>query len=150
MTTPKDVLDPIKTRGDFRRLNERAQQGIDSANANEISSDNPIWDIWDAIRQAFPGPTANWSDEPEPAWAYAVRDLTTDQVRCAIERMMNSGREFPPTAPQFRQWALDPDPEAWRRASHRPVAGRKRIGSTRLSLEERKARLAALRKETGL
>lgn len=68
--------------------------------------DHPVWELWDAIRSAWPGPTTHWPDEPQPAWVYAIDDLAPQQIERGVQRMVREGGEFPPSAPLFRSLCL--------------------------------------------
>jgi len=107
-TTPADLLSPVQTRGDFRALSERASRDkpSESENARQVPADHPVWDLWEVIRGAFPGPAVNWPDAPELAWVYAIDDLTPQQIETGVRRMVREGGEFPPSAPTFRAFCL--------------------------------------------
>ena len=103
-------LTNIKTRGNFRELNERASQGRLSA----PPSNHPIWDVWNQIKSAYPGPTTNWEDIPPQIWTFAVQELTPAQLTRGIETMARSDDPFPPSAGVFRDWCT-----AWKDTAQR-------------------------------
>jgi hypothetical protein len=150
MKTPDKTFDQVKTRGDFRALSERAQSATHDDSKNRISTDHPIWEVWDAIRSAWPGPTANWPDEPQPAWVFAIKDLGPEQLQAGVERMVTEGTEFPPSAPVFRSLCLTAANWEHRRQSAPPGTALPRPLANPLRGEMALQRIAQLRSEHGL
>lgn len=133
MRNPDQVLGEIQTRGDFRGLSERASPASSSENASddalEVPGDHPIWEVWDAIRSAWPGPTANWPDAPPMAWLYAIDGLSADAISEGVRTMVRTGGEFPPSAPTFR--AICDDADSW---EHERIRQADRRGRAMLEL----------------
>lgn len=109
MKTPDEMTGEIKTRGDFRALSERALQdsGHGSESRQEIPTDHPVWEVWDAIKQTWPTGTARWADEPLPAWVYALEEFTPNQIAAGVRRMVKQGGTFAPSAPEFVKYVRD-------------------------------------------
>ena len=105
METPKTLLTGLQTRGDFQALRKHASQ--DSRLSSEsVSPTHPIWDVWNQIKSAYPGPTANWEAEPPMIWAYAIEGLKPEQIAQGIRNLARRSEEFPPNAGQFRDLCL--------------------------------------------
>jgi hypothetical protein len=105
MQTPKTLLTGLKTRGDFRALSERASQERKPTSVSDLP-DHPIWEVWNQIKSAYPGPCANWEDEPPMIWAYAIEGLRPEQVAQGIRNLVSREGDFPPSAGQFRDLCL--------------------------------------------
>lgn len=103
MKTPSDLLTGIQTRGDFRELRERASQERPLTSDSGLPPQHPIWDVWNQIKSAYPGPTANWEAEPPMIWAYAIDGLSPEQVAQGVRNLVYRDSEFPPSAGQFRE-----------------------------------------------
>lgn len=100
------VKNHLTKAGSYRGLKERAGREISSEEQNRrgvISSDHPIWDVWQQIKDCYPGPTANWDDEPPAAWAFALDGVSKDAIAAGIKFMVHCGSNFPPSAPEFRK-----------------------------------------------
>ena len=67
-----------------------------------VPSDHPVWDVWQSIKQAYPGSTMNWDEEPSVEWAYAIDGLSQEKIAIGLKAMIQEGGEFPPSAPIFR------------------------------------------------
>ena len=107
MKTTQDMINQLSTpsaAGEY--VQHVSGNGSGSYNGHEIPADHAVWDLWDALRGAWPGFTAKWQDEPPAAWVYAVDDLNPGQVAGGVRRMVREGGEFPPSAPKFRELAL--------------------------------------------
>lgn len=120
MKAPKDLLTNIKTRGDFRALSERASQES-RRDSESLPSNHPVWDVWNQIKSAYPGPTANWDAEPPMIWAYAIDGLKPEQIAQGIRNLVYRDSEFPPSAGQFREMCqMDMDWEHKRLKYYQP------------------------------
>mgnify|MGYP003626656860 CR=1 FL=1 len=106
--------------GSYQVLRERAEHELQE---QQMNSEHPIWDVWVQIKAAFPGPCANWEDEPPLIWAHAINGLTKDQVAAGIRNLTASSSGFPPSAGEFRE--LCADTGSWERRAqtpfHRPM-----------------------------
>lgn len=103
----------MKAAGSYRGLRERAEQGrtLGEVNRASLPSDHPMWDAWEAIKSMWPGPCTHWEDQPPSAWVFAVDDLTYEQIGNGCRNLIHfedakGGKEFPPSAPQFRDLCL--------------------------------------------
>ena len=86
---------------------------------DNLPPDHPIWEAWTQIKSAFPGPTANWEDEPPMIWAYAINELTLEQVQNGIKNLVHHGKEFPPSAGQFKDLCIMSF--EWETQAHKPI-----------------------------
>lgn len=120
--------------------------------SDNLPPNHPIWDVWNQIKSAFPGPTANWEDEPPTIWAFAIDGLSPEQLANGVMSLTRENREFPPNAGQFRDMCMTN--HDWEHAATRQdFTGHVQIEdlTTKESkLDERKAMLAKLRKDTGI
>lgn len=119
---------------------------------SELPPEHPIWDVWNQVKSAFPGPTANWEDEPPAIWAYAIDGLTNDQLRNGVHNLTRDAREFPPSAAQFRDMCLMS--YEWEHAALKHdftgYAQLEDLTGKEAKMAERKSMMAALREQTGL
>ncbi|MEO1082415.1 MAG: hypothetical protein AAFY29_22865 [Pseudomonadota bacterium] len=129
MRNPDQVLGQIRTRGDFRALSELEHSDRSDAERARVPHDHLAWEVWDAIRSAWPGQTINWPDEPQMAWAYAVDGISAEIVGEGIRTMVRSGDTFPPSAPEFRRLCLQID--TW---EHERIQHADRLAQERLAL----------------
>jgi hypothetical protein len=152
------LLGPIRTRGEFRALNERAEQGRSRMSVSELSPESPIWDAWESLKAAYPGSTAGWDSEPPTVWCALLGDLTGEQLlnglRNLVRHVDSRGQTsaFPPSAPQFRDLCLTN--YAWETAAQRNdftgCAQIEDLTGREKRIAERKAQLKQLREQSGL
>ena len=106
LTTPiGDRLGEIKTRGDFRRVIERASSES-REDASSLSADNPIWDVWTMMRDMY---GAQWThgDEPNMGWIYALQDISPIQLRHGVDNLCKrDDNHWPPNAAEFHDLCL--------------------------------------------
>ena len=122
MQTPKGLLSSIQTRGDFRALNERSLRGRPPSIASERPS-HPIWEVWKQIKSAYPGPTTNWEEVPPDVWAYAIDDLSAEQIGNGIRALGRRADPFPPSAGEFREMCTGgSDSAEWEHKRIKPFA----------------------------
>jgi len=64
------------------------------------------------------GPYGEWSDDnPTIAiWGAALRGITMDQVTFGLDAISNSGLEWPPAAPKFKEYCTGPK-QHWEHAA---------------------------------
>lgn len=99
METTQNLLSPIKTRGDFRRLSEHRQP--DRQHTTELPSEHPIWDVWLILISKY---GAQWThgDAPGIGWIHSLRDMTADQLRQGIDNLVHrEDNHWPPNAEEF-------------------------------------------------
>lgn len=51
--------------------------------------------------------TSSYGESDDGTWLAGLRDLTQDQMRDGLERVLTSGREWPPSLPEFRNICLN-------------------------------------------
>lgn len=107
--------------------------------------------MWEQVKSAYPGPTANWDAEPPAIWAYAIDGLTGDQVANGVRNLVHHASEFPPSAGQFRDLCLTS--YTWQTRCHKTIDTSHLIEDT-TAKEERCTEglnaIRALRAEVGL
>ena len=103
--TPGTLLTGLRTRGDFRALSEHASQGSRLL-PDSVTPEHPIWDVWNQIKSAYPGPCANWEVEPPMIWAYAIEGLKPEQLINGVKNLTRRDSAFPPSAGEFRDMCL--------------------------------------------
>lgn len=91
----------ISKEKSYQGLREHAERGK-RREPGSIATDHPVWDVWQSIKSAYPGPTMRWDDEPPIEWAYALDGLTGEQIASGLRAMVQQGGTFPPSAPEFR------------------------------------------------
>jgi hypothetical protein len=101
----------LTTAGSYQGLRERAEQEPRLSSGSEIPPSHRIWDVWDQVKSAYPGPTTNWDDVPPTIWAYSLEGLTDDEVATGIKRLVVDTSEFPPSAGQFREMCQYREPK---------------------------------------
>jgi len=111
----------IQTRGEFRELNERAEQGKLSG-SESLPSSSPIWDAWENLKAAYPTSTANWELDPPAVWIAHLADMTGAQLFNGLKNLprhtsANGGKDFPPNMAQFRDLCLTNF--EWETSAHR-------------------------------
>ena len=105
METPRTLLTGLQTRGDFRRVIERAN----SANRDlpsELPPEHPIWDVWAIMRDQY---GAQWThgEEPSMGWVLALRDMSQEQLRNGVYNLSHrEDTKWPPNAQEFRDLCL--------------------------------------------
>lgn len=105
MDTPKTVLGNLSTRGDFRRVIERANSGS-REDASSLAADNPLWDVWTIMRDMY---GAQWThgEEPSMGWIYALKSITPEQLRRGVDNLCKrDDNHWPPNAPEFHDLCL--------------------------------------------
>ena len=119
MKNPKDILNPIKTRGDFRQLSESAQ----SERKPDFDSQGPIWELWSILTEYYGSAfVSQYGEEPNATWAYTLRDLTPDDYRRGIELLRERESAFPPNPGEFVQMVGNDN--AWERQAHKMFDGK--------------------------
>jgi hypothetical protein len=83
--------------------------------------------LWQVMRETYASRwTASYGENPTRTWMQALAGLTTEQIKRAVDRAVLCGDQFPPTLPQFIDWAkgdyaehrlMEPE-EAYQAASH--------------------------------
>lgn len=154
--TPQSLLGSVSTRGEFRALSERAEQGR-LRGSESLPDSSPIWDAWENLKAAYPTSTVNWDAEPPPIWCATLGDLSGEQLLNGLRNLRHhhdsrGGNDFPPNVAQFRDLCLTNF--EWETRAHRQdFTGRAQIedltGKER-RIAERKAQMAKLRQEVGL
>ena len=100
MKTPKQLAE-LKTRGDFRRLNEQSQQEQQRLTASELPTDHPIWDMWLIMMSKY---GAQWThgDEPAIGWIHSLRNMSKDQLIKGMDNLIHrDDNHWPPNAEEF-------------------------------------------------
>lgn len=60
--------------------------------------------VWVALAELFGSKvTSQWGETPPPRWCAVVAQLTDAQLSTGLQRIEDSGREWPPTAPEFKR-----------------------------------------------
>jgi len=100
------IQDRLSEAGSYQGLRERAELEPKRLSESEIPPSHRIWEVWNQIKSAYPGPTANWEDEPPQIWAYAIEGMTDNQVKQGIANLVSRDSDFPPSAGQFRDLCM--------------------------------------------
>ena len=150
MQTPENLLTGIKTRGDFRALNAHASQESRLLPDSEMPPEHPIWDVWNQIKSAYPGPCSNWEVSPPMIWAYAIEGLTPDQLANGVRNLARRAEEFPPNAGQFRDLCLTDFDWEHKRLKYVPPIGIEDQTAKAKRTTEGLDAIRALREATGL
>lgn len=93
MENTKELLQVIKTRGDFRRLTECGQEEL-NARHNAVER---LWPVWEALSEAYGNAFTNqFGDEPSDVWAGGLAEYSLDRIRDAIAWIIKSGDRYAP------------------------------------------------------
>lgn len=154
MKTINQSIGGVKTRGDFRQLNKRAElerQRASDRREVDLPHDHPIWEAWQRLKEYY---GAAFTNDPEPnaTWIFNLQDLSADQIGNGVRNLKHHPRQFAPNPGEFRDLCLTNfDWET--RAQRQDFTGRAQIenltGKER-RIAERKVQLAKLRAEVGL
>lgn len=98
-------------QSECRQREKLREQSKMAAGDTPIPAGHPIWDVWQAIRNFYPGVTANWDNEPSPIWYAVLADLSAEQLGKGVQNLVNftddrGSNSFPPNAGQFRDLCL--------------------------------------------
>lgn len=148
MQKPTDILNPIKTRGDFRQLSERSKQ--EQPLLSELPPDHPIWDLWLIMMGKY---GAQWThgDEPNMGWIHALRDMHQEELMKGVNNLVHrEDNHWPPNAEEFAD--LCRTSFTWETQAHRVVEHAQLEDLT--AKEKRQAAgieaIRKLREETGI
>lgn len=93
METPKTILAPLKTRGDFRQAIESERQQREG----ELNRRESLADAWAALADAYGSAfTSQFGEEPNQTWADALSRFDWQDVMLAVGRVIDSGGEYAP------------------------------------------------------
>ena len=93
METPKTIMDPLKTRGDFRQAIGSGQQQREG----ELNRRESLAEAWAALADAYGNAfTSQFGEEPNQTWADALSRFDWQDVMLAVGRVIDSGGEYAP------------------------------------------------------
>ena len=75
-----------------------------------------IENLWSLMANMFGHKwVSSYGREPDPdrIWSATLYDLSEPQIRAGLRALADSGAEWPPSAPEFRQLCLNPGGELW-------------------------------------
>ncbi len=98
MQTPKDVLDPISTRGDLRRLSASCNE----RESTQTEATERLFKLWAAMGATWGNAFFNqYGDQPDPVWINTLAGFTEEQLMEGYYRAKSAGLEFPPNLSVF-------------------------------------------------
>jgi len=103
METPDSLMAPVKTRGDFRRMSESAQQDVRrQSDTPDLPDGHPLWELWQTFSE-FYGPTfvSQHGDCPTWTWYGSLRDLSVSDYGEGIAALKKRNSPFPPNPGEF-------------------------------------------------
>jgi len=113
MKTPKDVLNKVKTRGDFRRVSESGKR----QNANTAKEVSKIWKMWGALAEAYGNAFVNqFGEEPSATWLNGLNGYTEEELKRGFDAALDSGSDFAPNLGTIRRLIGETQTKAY----HRP------------------------------
>ena len=86
----------------YQQLRQQTEALNDTSNVKGLRPDLLAW-IWRAMADWFGHKwTSHVGTEPLDSWAYGLAGLSPQQIRTGLDTLTTSGREWPPSLPEFR------------------------------------------------
>lgn len=169
MDTIKDKLEAVSdlvSNRDSLRLDQYATKSR-PGDANALPSLETVENLWQAMASMY---GHKWVSgygaqvDPDGSWAMALTGISSLQIEQGLKRCFEDCLSWPPSAPEFRKLCLmlyDKDDVGWEHARQR-AANQERLSEQQPLLqldnktqkelwrEKQKARMAQLRRETGI
>lgn len=104
MKTPNELMDPVQTRGDFRRLSESAHDATGrSSEYPDLPEDHPLWEVWQTLSEIFSSFVSLYGEQPSWGWLGVLGDLSAADLGQGVMAIRDNPGEFPPNASEFFQ-----------------------------------------------
>lgn len=145
---PKDLLDNVQTRGQFRQLAESSK----NEKRLELDSNGLMWELWERMTEYYGSAfVSQYGDEPTATWAHILDGLSPEQFRRGFDLLPSRKSAFPPNPGEFRE--LIGTDSAWERQCHKEYQSAPRLvdqGALEERIKHNVEAMKKLREETGL
>lgn len=116
MKNPAEVFDPVKTRGDFRRMSESSSEGAKRhSDYPDLPDGHVLWELWDVLTEFYGAAFhSQYGEQPTWAWYGTLRDLSTADYGEGIAALKKRNSPFPPNPGEFYALCRPESPAQYR------------------------------------